>query len=424
MQSTVVEKPYTFLPPHRGNRWPSFIQFTRAVDFYLRRKQGVVSYDCRHGERLRQSLDAGHGIVLAPNHCRYADPLALGWLARQTKTHVYAMASRHLFDAGALMTYAMRKMGAFSVWREGLDRQSIETAIEIVATADRPLILFPEGSTFRSNDRLQPLLEGVSFIARTAARRRAKTGGTVVMHPVAIKYVFQGDLQQWAAPVLERLERQLTWNPRHDMPLIARIARLAAGWLAVKEVEFLGAVSSGALHDRATRLIAALVEPIEQQWNRRVSEGPPVPRIKSLRTKLVPVLLSSDTQPEEAAAIRDQLRRLDVAQQLASYPEGYLTEPPVTETRVLETIQSLEEDLLEKSQWSWPGPLHVILEVGEAFTVDAQRLARNAEDPLLVRLRDDLSAMLGRLQNESRLYVETSSADSSPAWPLVADASG
>jgi 1-acyl-sn-glycerol-3-phosphate acyltransferase len=95
--TVVVEKPYEFVPPHRGDLWPTMIQRLRLVDWYLKRHDGVVSYECRNLDRFRESIDAGHSILLAPNHCRYADPLVLGWPARQVNTHVHAIASWHLF---------------------------------------------------------------------------------------------------------------------------------------------------------------------------------------------------------------------------------------------------------------------------------------------------------------------------------------
>ena len=154
----------------------------------------------RNKERLQASLDAGHGIMLTPNHCRNADPLVMGWLARSVGTHVYAMASWHLFNQDRFTAWAIRKMGGFSVYREGVDRQAINTAIEVLERAQRPLILFPEGAVSRTNDRLHALLDGVAFIARTAAKRRAKhvKDGKVVVHPVTIKYRFRGDIAQVA----------------------------------------------------------------------------------------------------------------------------------------------------------------------------------------------------------------------------------
>src|SRR5690606_1902481 len=82
MQQVVFEKPYRFIPPHRGDWWPSFIQLFHLNDFYLRRYHGVARCEIRHVERLTASFAAGHSVMLTPNHCRPADPIVLGYLAR------------------------------------------------------------------------------------------------------------------------------------------------------------------------------------------------------------------------------------------------------------------------------------------------------------------------------------------------------
>ena len=71
--TVVFERPYKFVPPHRGILWPSLVQRFRLVDRYLKSKEGVVDYECRHLERLQDSVRQGNGVLLAPNHCRYAD---------------------------------------------------------------------------------------------------------------------------------------------------------------------------------------------------------------------------------------------------------------------------------------------------------------------------------------------------------------
>ena len=65
-------------------------------------------------------------------------------------------------------------MGAFSVYREGVDRQAINTAVDILVEGKRPLVIFAEGAISRHNDELMPLMDGTAFIARTAAKRREK----------------------------------------------------------------------------------------------------------------------------------------------------------------------------------------------------------------------------------------------------------
>ena len=84
------------------------------------------------------------------------------------------MASWHLFHHSWLNSWAIRAMGGFSVNREGVDRQAINMAIELLAEAKRPLVIFPEGATSRTADHLQAMLDGVAFIARAAAKKRAQ----------------------------------------------------------------------------------------------------------------------------------------------------------------------------------------------------------------------------------------------------------
>ena len=124
MTNVVFDRPYQYVPPHRGNYWPSLIQTFRIVDWYLKRKEGVSGWECRDLDYLRESVDRGDGVLLAPNHCRYADPLVLGWPARELGVQVYAMASWHLFNKSIVDSFAIRKMGAFSVNRESADRKS------------------------------------------------------------------------------------------------------------------------------------------------------------------------------------------------------------------------------------------------------------------------------------------------------------
>lgn len=408
MVSVIVEKPYRFVPPHRGDWWPSLIQKLKLYERHLRNTDGVVDYEIRNPELLEASLRSGHGIMLAPNHSRYADPLVLGWLAKRVKTHVFAMASWHLFNMGAFNAFSIQKMGAFSVFREGLDKQSIETAIGILDKAERPLVLFAEGATFRANDRLQPLLEGASLIARTAARRREKhSQGRVVIHPIAIKYVFQGDIYEWADRSLTALEQRLTWEPDSHKPLRRRITRVADGLLALKEVQYLGSPQSGNVVQRQTQLTKALLEQVEAKWKTNTLDatdvGSVLNRVKAMRQLMFPELLNPSSGEERRAEIRRDLQALELAQQLASFPVGYLTEPPVSVTRVLETLENMEEAVFGKT--SWPGPLKAIVEVGEAIDVPAERAPRRQEDPLMTELSQRLQGMLKGLASEPRLLA-------------------
>ena len=130
MHPVVVDKPYAFVPPHLGTWWPRFLQlFLRRG---LRWEFGVVDIKCRGLERLRESLSAGHGVLLTPNHCRPCDPGVVCELCRQAGTTPLIMASWHLFMQGRLKAFLLRRVGAFSVYREGLDRQALQARVSAI----------------------------------------------------------------------------------------------------------------------------------------------------------------------------------------------------------------------------------------------------------------------------------------------------
>ncbi len=66
MQNIIVEKPYRFIPPHRGNFLPSMIQTLRLTDRHLAKREGVTSYEIRGADRLKESLRNRAGVLLAP----------------------------------------------------------------------------------------------------------------------------------------------------------------------------------------------------------------------------------------------------------------------------------------------------------------------------------------------------------------------
>jgi hypothetical protein len=66
MQPIVVTDPYRFVPPKSGVILPRLLGLW--LPRHLRRTYGVVSVRCRGIERLRASLAAGHGVLLASNH--------------------------------------------------------------------------------------------------------------------------------------------------------------------------------------------------------------------------------------------------------------------------------------------------------------------------------------------------------------------
>jgi 1-acyl-sn-glycerol-3-phosphate acyltransferase len=394
MQQVVIDKPYQFVPPYRGTFW--VMVFHRLLPRYLWRTWGIRAHELRGVEHLQASVDAGHGIVIAPNHARPCDPMVIGFLSNAVHRPFYAMASWHVFhEGGRFRGWLANRLGAFSIHRWGMDREALKAAIGDVAAAERPLVLFPEGIITRTNDRLNTLLDGTAFIARSAAKQRAKKQppGQVVVHPVAIKYFFQGDPEAATGPVLDAIEHRLSWQRQDHLPLRPRIAKVGEALLTLKELEFLGAPQTGTTAERRERLMDRLLRPLEEEWVAGRRENAVTERVKLLRGAIVPNMMAGDMPEDERARRWRQLADIYLAQQVACYPPDYLASDPTPE-RMLETVERFEEDLTDVARVH--RPWHVVLQVAPAVPVSPER-ERSGEDPTMRQLEDQLRHMLAEL---------------------------
>jgi hypothetical protein len=321
--------------------------------------------------------------------------MAMGLLDIELNMYHYTMASWHVFKQGWFSTFMARRLGAFSVYREGMDRAALNCAIEILEKAERPLVIFPEGAITRSNDQLGVLLDGTAFMARAAAKKRAKTDppGKVVIHPVAIRYVFGGDLEATVTPVLRDIEHRLTWQSQDHRSLISRIRRIGMTLLCLKEMEYLGEPRQGSVYTRIERLIDHLLGPLEEEWLGELQKGSVVARVKNLRTAIVPDMVGKEIDDNERDRRWRQLADCYLAQQLSLYPRDYVR-PDGPPERLLETVEHFEEDITDKARVH--GPMKITIEIGEAIDVAPKRVKGVKTDPLMAELEQRLTSMLQR----------------------------
>lgn len=399
MHNVVITKPYRFVPPHRGTFWWHLFRF--ILPRYLRKSAAIDRVVVRHRERLQASLAAGHGIVLAPNHCRPVDPMVLGPLSYELGRPFNVVASWHLFMQNRVQTYLLPRLGVFSIYREGSDREALKTAMQVIAEAKRPLVIFPEGVISRHNDRLNHLMEGTALMARGAAKQRAALNppGKVVVHPVAIRYFFDGDVEAAVIPVLRDIEKRLTWQPHDNLPLKERIAKIGSALLAMKEIEYFGAPQAGELAQRLQGLIDRILVPLETEWVKGRREKEIVGRVKLLRVAIVPEMIAGTLPEAEMQRRWRHLADVYLAQQLAFYPPNYLDAEP-TKERLLETVERFEEDLTDNARVHFP--MRAVVDIGEPIEVSPER-ARGAEgDPLMTAIREQLEAMLAASLQDGR----------------------
>ena len=389
MASVVSDKPYVPVSPYYGTLWPRALNsiFPR----YLRRRYGTRQVTIVGADKLRASIAAGHGVLVTPNHCRDEDPFILSRLAHELGHPFFVVASAHLFMGSRVQAFLLRRAGAFSIYREGMDKQAVQTSIEILETAERPLAIFPEGHISRTNDRLTPLLEGTALIARQAAKKRAKDGKKVVVYPIAVRYSFLFDVEAAAARMLDEIERRLTWRPSRALPLHERFRKVGAGLIALKELEYLGHTQEGTIAERIARLSDELLKPMEAEWTNGNADGHTVARVKRLRSAILPDLIKGDLDETEKARRWRMLEDADLAQQLYHYPPDYISEG-ASKGRIIETVERFEEDLTGKVRVH--GPTAATVTVGDAIEVNPGREARGEADPLMTAIESQLRHLL------------------------------
>jgi 1-acyl-sn-glycerol-3-phosphate acyltransferase len=396
MQKVVFDEPYEFVPPYRGRFWSWAVG--RYLPRLLRNRFGITGWKCQGLDHLRESLDAGHGIILCPNHTRLSDPLMSGAITTGAKCHAFAMASWHVFKQNWLAAFVCHRVGGFSVYREGLDRKALDTAIGIVATAERPLIIFPEGGISAANDRLMSLMEGTSFVARAAAKKRSKAHpeSKVVIHPVAFRYEHRADPQACLSPVVARLERRLFWQTQEQLPLIDRVERIRRALQSTREVQWLGHAKAGDVEQRIADLANLILQTYEAEWLGKTRTGDVIARVKDLRTAILAEMVTNEVDATAKQRRWRQLTDLYYAQSMSLHPKGYLDpniDPDRLNHRLFETVERLEEELTDNV--TLYNDLHVDIRIGEAIDIDPSARRSRGSDPLMVTLRTRMLDLLG-----------------------------
>jgi AcrR family transcriptional regulator len=387
-------EPYRFVAPYRGKFWCRVAK--HVMPRHLRKNMGVPRWHFQGGEHILDSLSKNAGILLAANHVRWADPVVLGALGINLRQYFYYVVSYHLFKQKRLIGWWINRIGGYSILREGADRDAIRATVAILAAAERPVVMFPEGTWFRQNDRLGPLQEGLGLIVRQAAKH---TERPILVHPVGLKYWLLGDPRPELTRRVEQLERGLGWLPKRDLALPERIAQVGHGLLAVKEIERFGQAQPGTLDERIQRLAATLIADLEKFYLGKEYEGWNLERVRRLRLWLVRKLGDVRSDPEASRPVREALDVLLFCENLSAQSHEYLVERPSLE-RMAETVQRIEETMTDAMEEPI-APLGATVAVGPALDVRAypaaKRAARSGGDPLLDALAAGIKSLLAQL---------------------------
>lgn len=388
------ESPYHFLPPRLS---PTLFRLTRPVrNRMLRGEHWVAGIEFDGLESLRGLLGRGDGVLICPNHCGRADGLVMLAMADRLGRPFCAMAAHQIFEGNAgFRRWLLPRLGIFPVDREGADMAALKSATELVAAAEHPLLIFPEGEVYYLADRLTPLREGVAFLAHRACKALAARGKTAWVVPVGLKYRFIDGFDPISVfqKRMDELERRILWWPQTERSLVERIAHYAEASLVLKEMEYWGEARTGPLRDRIAGLRERILDDVAQRRAGKAVAGTDPERIKELRRRCLEALEQSSIGEAERTVVRRDLNDLYVAVQTLSYPGDYVFETPTAE-RVAETLMKLDEDVLMASTGNPApplGPRKAVVRVGEPIDVGA--IAAQGK-----RTRETLSAVTNELE--------------------------
>jgi hypothetical protein len=289
--------------------------------------------------------------------------------------------------------WVMQKNGCFSVNREGIDTESFKVANDILQNRKEPLVIFPEGDIYHTNDHVTPFREGAAAIAISAARRSKRPLSII---PVAIKAKYLEDPLPGVLPTLTKLEQRLLWNPSTTMPVVDRIVRVASAALGLKEFEILGLVQSGELPERIKKFLRTILENYEASLGIKNIGHLPSDRIAEIRRRAIAVTKSGPLSIEQERELQQTLDRMFLATQLYSYPGKYLVTNPTPE-RIAETVDKLEEDLLGVTYPTVRGNRKVIVDFGDPVPVSSSKGNTPSPAELSDSLRLQVQSLLDQL---------------------------
>ena len=394
--------------------WPSRLSptFVKATRWWRQRdlqRIGILEVQDEGASRISESLLSGAGVLILPNHSFHYDSHTLieaglrnGWCAHfMTAWQVFAL-------TGTFGKLSLQRHGCFSINREGTDTKAIRQAIGLLSSDPHPVVIFPEGDIYHSNDRVMPFREGAAAIALKAQKSASRP---IHVYPTVMKCFYTEDPTTELVNMMNRLEHHIRWRPRPDLPLLERIYRFGKGFLALKEIEYLGATHPGELPERLGHLARHLLDQVRAAHGLKCRGNDIVDQIRNVRSFLIREIEQFQKEletkpPSPQLQLRLQKLQHDMddmffVTQLSSYRGNYTVANPTIE-RLAETIDKFEEDIFELQYPTPRGKRKAIVKFGDLIDLSLQSYSA-AELTQLTEMR--VQDLMDELNSSHRLPI-------------------
>jgi 1-acyl-sn-glycerol-3-phosphate acyltransferase len=341
----------------------------------LRASQKITQVDVEGLAHVQAALASGAGLLITPNHSFHYDSYVLIEAAHRVPTCFHFLSAWQVFAMSKpLEQRVLQWHGCFSINREGNDLNAFKTSVDILRESPYPLVIFPEGDIYHHNDRVSPFRDGAIAVAMSAAKKGPRP---VVAIPAAVKCFYTKEPTSELTALMARLEQALYWRPTPHLPLIERLYRAADGVLALKEIEYLGHAQSGAIPERITAIIAKVLADLEQQHGLKSKDGTVPERVKEVRRAIIKDSEAPDLSSADKQRLAIQMDDVFFVIQLFSYSVEYVRQNPTIE-RIAETLDKLEEDVLQAMYPAIRGERRAVVRFGEPLVIPQERQSKNA----------------------------------------------
>jgi 1-acyl-sn-glycerol-3-phosphate acyltransferase len=341
--------PYKYFPP-KPNRLVAWLGEQGNKRFHLPGPMHLMESVQVENYQALKDINRQHGarLLLLPNHSTHSDPQIMVEACRQVGLWSFFMAAYDVFARDSKVAWMMQRMGAFSVNRDGSDRQSLKDAIETVIDGRYGLTVFPEGNVYLMNDRVTPFLDGPAYIAMKA-QQEMKEPGRIFAVPVSIKVTHVTDARHTVEQMLLDMAQKLGVE-FDDEAIVAKVHKVGVA-MVQRNLKMRGFLPPNPDYSDLPGLLRQSAELILTRLEEKIGIEPKKPddlmdRFRGVRREIHKVRADPEREIDHAVAAIWADEAI-VAFRILSYAGNYLSVKPTLD-RVGETVEKLQEDLYGK----------------------------------------------------------------------------
>ena len=365
-----------FKPPQENKIVIGTVKF--MLPLLMRLSQKVVNVDIDAASFDTMKSINGFPTILVPNHPTHGDSHLMFALAKRCGQQFRYMAARETFDrraGGKLRGFFMTRLGAYSIVRGAVDRDSFRMTRETLAKNDQKLVIFGEGEVSHQNNTIMPFECGIVQFGFWALSDMEKEDNLKPLYlvPIGLKYIYRKDMWGEIDQALTNLEQSVL--PAHSAQpteLYDRVKNVGAVLLMTLAREYqLHLNKEGSLNEQIEQLREHILSQMENFMGIVPQlDMPPLRRVRAIQNQIdEEIYRDVDEMTEYEKGIHAQridkfrqfftdLRR--IVNSIAIY-EGYIGEDPSQE-RFLEVITRFEVEVFGRSKVK--GPIDAFLRLG------------------------------------------------------------